>query len=53
MVEFTLDSVAIYDMHDKSMICFGEVNHQSHLYTFSKFIVKFDYDLLLKHVDDK
>jgi hypothetical protein len=37
-VEFTLDSVTICDMCDNSTIVVGEVNHQSHLYTFSKFI---------------
>jgi hypothetical protein len=51
-VEFTPDSVTISDMHDNSMIVVGEVNHQSHLYTFSKFIAKYDSDLLLTHVDD-
>jgi hypothetical protein len=50
-VDFTLDSITIYDIHDNSMIVVGEVNHQSHLYTFSKFIAKSDYDLLM-HVDD-
>jgi hypothetical protein len=51
-VEFTLDSVTIYDMHDNSKIVVGEVNHQSQLYTFSKFIAKSDSTLLLTHVDD-
>jgi hypothetical protein len=51
-VEFTPDSVTISDMHDNSMIVVGEVNHQSRLYTFSKFIAKSDYSLLLMHVDD-
>jgi hypothetical protein len=51
-VEFTPDSVTIYDIHYNSMIVVGEVNHQSHLYTFSKFIDKYDYALLLTHIDD-
>jgi hypothetical protein len=51
-VEFTPNSVTIYDMHDNSKIVVGEVNHQSHLYTFSKFIAKSDSSLLLMHVDN-
>jgi hypothetical protein len=51
-VEFTHDYVTIYDMHDNSKIVVGEVNHQSHLYTFSRFIDKFDFDLLLTHGDN-
>jgi hypothetical protein len=46
-VEFTPDSITISDMHDNSMIVVGEVNHQSRLYTFSKFIAKSDSALLL------
>jgi hypothetical protein len=49
MVEFTPNLVTKYDMHDNSKIVVGELNHQSHLYTFSKFIVKSDYVLLLTH----
>jgi hypothetical protein len=51
-VEFTLDSITISDIHDNSTIFFGEVNHQYHLYTFSKFIAKYDSYLLMMHVDD-
>jgi hypothetical protein len=51
-VEFTHDFVTIYDMRDNSTIVVVEVNHQSCLYTFSKFIVKYDFVLLLMHVDD-
>jgi hypothetical protein len=51
-VEFTPESITIYDIHDNSTIVLGESNHQSHLYTFNKFIAKFDFDLLLTHVDD-
>jgi hypothetical protein len=51
-VEFTLDSVTIFDMHDNSKIVVGEVNHQYCLYTFSKFISKCNSNLLLIHVDD-
>jgi hypothetical protein len=51
-VEFTPNSVTISNIHDNSTIVVGEVNHQSHLYTFIKFIFKYDYNLLLTHVDD-
>jgi hypothetical protein len=51
-VEFTPDSVTIYDIHDNSTIVVGEVNDHSHLYTFSKFIAKSDSSLLLTHPDD-
>jgi hypothetical protein len=51
-VEFTLDFVTIFDMHDNSTIVVSEVNHQSHFYTFNKFIVKYDSSLLMMHVDD-
>jgi hypothetical protein len=37
---------------ENSKIVVGEVNHQSRLYTFSKFIAKFDYALLLTHTND-
>jgi hypothetical protein len=39
-------------MHDNSMIFVGEVNYQSNLYTFSTFTAKYDFYLLLMHVDD-
>jgi hypothetical protein len=51
-VEFTLDFVTISDIHDNYTIVVGEVNHQSRLYTFSKFIAKSDFALLLTHVHD-
>jgi len=51
-VDFTPDSVTIYDIHDKFTIIVGEVNHEYHLYTFSKVIAKSDFSLLLTHVDD-
>jgi hypothetical protein len=51
-VEFTPNSIAISDMHDNSTIVFGEVNHQSCLYIFFKFIAKFYYALLLTPLDD-
>jgi hypothetical protein len=50
-VEFTPKSVSIFDMQDNSRIVVGEVNHQSWLYTFSKFIEP-DSCVLLMHVDD-
>jgi len=39
-------------MRDNSTIVVGEVNHQYRLYTFNKFIAKFDSALLLMHVDN-
>jgi hypothetical protein len=48
-VEFTPGFMTIYDMHDNSKIVVGEVNHQSRLYTFSKFIAKYEPALLLTH----
>ena len=38
-------------MNDNSMIVVGEVNHQSRLYNFNKFIAKSDSSLLLTHDD--
>ena len=52
-VEFTPDSVMIYDMQDNSKIVVGKVNHQSHLYTFSDFVAKSDSTLLLTHANDE
>jgi hypothetical protein len=51
-VESPLDSMTIYDMHDNSKTIVGEVNQQSRLYTFSKFIAKYEPALLLTHFDD-
>jgi hypothetical protein len=51
-VEFTPNFMTIYDMHDNSNIVIGEVNYQSHLYTFFEFIAKYEPTLLLTHVDD-
>jgi hypothetical protein len=48
---FTPDAVDIYDMQTNSRVATGEVNHQSRLYTFSKFIEQ-DFALLLTHVDE-
>jgi hypothetical protein len=48
---FTPNSVDIYDMQTNSRVSTGEVNHQSILYTFSKFIEP-DSALLLTHVDE-
>jgi hypothetical protein len=50
-VIFTPDAVDIYDMQTNSRVSTGEVNHQSRLYTFSKFIEP-NYALLLTHVDE-
>jgi hypothetical protein len=51
MVEFTPDSVSIFDMQENSKIVVREVNHQSWLYTFTKFIEP-DSSVLLTHADD-
>jgi hypothetical protein len=47
---FTPNEVDIYDMKTNSRVSTGEVNHQSRLYTFYKFIEP-DSSLLLTHVD--
>jgi hypothetical protein len=51
-VIFTLDVVDIYDMKTNSMVSTGEVNHQSRIYTFSKFIESI-LTLLLTHADER
>jgi hypothetical protein len=48
---FTHVAVDIYDIKTNSRFSTCEVNHQSRLYTFSKFIEP-DYALLLTHVDE-
>jgi hypothetical protein len=48
---FTPNSLDIYDMKTNSRVSIGEVNHQSRLYTFSKFIEP-DSALLLTHADE-
>jgi len=50
-VDFTLDSMSIFDMQEKSKIYMREVNHQSQLYNFSNFIEPDSY-VLLMHVED-
>jgi hypothetical protein len=37
MIEFTSDLVSIIDMHENSIIAFGEVDHKSRLYKFTNF----------------
>jgi hypothetical protein len=49
-VIFIPNSMDIYDMQTNSRVATGEVNHQSRLYTFSKFI-ELDSALLLTHAD--
>jgi len=49
---FTLDALDIYDMQTNSTVSTGEVNHQSRMYTFSKFI-ELDFALLLTHDDER
>jgi hypothetical protein len=51
-VIFTHDAVDIYDMQTNSRVATGEVNHQSRLHTFSKFIEP-DYALLLTHANER
>jgi hypothetical protein len=48
-VIFTLDEMDIYEMQTNSRVDTGEVNDQSRLYTFSKFIEP-DSALVLTHV---
>jgi hypothetical protein len=48
---FTHDAMDIYDIQTNSRVSTSEVNHQSRLYTFSKFIEP-DFALLLTHVDE-
>jgi hypothetical protein len=50
-VIFTQNSIYIYDMKTNSKVSTDEVNHQSRLYTFSKFIEP-DSALLLTHADE-
>eukprot|EP00253_Pinus_taeda_P017894 PITA_17894 len=50
-VEFILDAVNIYDLHNNFKIATGEVNNEARLYTFSKFIES-ESSLLLTHADD-
>jgi hypothetical protein len=51
MVEFTSDSMSIFNMQDNCKIVVGEVNHKYQLYTFTKFI-ELDSSIRLTHVDD-
>jgi hypothetical protein len=48
---FIANAVNIYDMKTNSKVVIGEANHQSRLYTFSKFIEP-DSALLLTHADE-
>jgi hypothetical protein len=48
---FTPNFLDIYDMQTNSRVTTGKVNHQSRLYTFSKFIEP-DSALLLTHADE-
>jgi hypothetical protein len=48
---FTHDAMDISNMQTNSRVSIDEVNHQSRLYTFSKFIEP-DYALLLTHADE-
>jgi hypothetical protein len=50
-VIFTPNVVEIYDMQINSRVATSVLNHQSRLYTFSKFIEP-DFALLLTHVDE-
>jgi hypothetical protein len=51
-VIFTPDVVDIYDMQTNSRVSICEVNHQSRIYTFSKFIEP-NFALLLTHADER
>jgi hypothetical protein len=50
-VQFTPNSMSIIDMQSNSKVVIGEVNHQSRLYIFYKFI-EHDSSVLLTHVDN-
>jgi hypothetical protein len=50
-VEFTPDSVSMFNMQDNSKIVVREVNNQYWLYSFTKFIEP-NSSILLMHVDD-
>jgi hypothetical protein len=50
-VIFTHDAMDIYDMQTNSRVATGELNHQSRLYTFSKFIEP-NSALLLTHANE-
>ena len=52
-VEFTPDSVSIYDMQTNLKIASGKVNDQSRLYTFSDFVPQSDSILLLTHANEE
>jgi hypothetical protein len=52
-LEFTPDSVIIFDLSYGSKIVVGEVNHLSRLYTLSHFTHKYDYVSLLTHTNEK
>lgn len=52
-VEFTPDSISIFDIEDNSKIVVGKANHQSHVYTFTDFVAKSDSTLLLTHANDE
>ena len=52
-VEFTPDSVSIYDMQTNLKIASGKVNDQSHLYTFSNCVPQLDSILLLTHANEE
>lgn len=51
-VEFTLDTVNIFDIQNNSKVATGEVNDKSRLYTFYEFIEP-NFALLLTHADDR
>jgi hypothetical protein len=48
---FAPNAMDIYDMQTNFRVATGEVNHQSRLYTFSKFIEQ-DYALVLTHANE-
>ena len=52
-VEFTLDSLRIYDMQINLKIASGKVNDQSRLYTFFDFVPQLDSIFLLTHANEE
>jgi hypothetical protein len=52
-LEFTSNSVIIFDLLDGSKIVICEVNHYSRLYTFSHFTHKSNYVYIIKHANEE
>jgi len=51
-VDFTLDSLVISEISNRSKVAVGVVDHPSRLYDFSHFIPKYPSYVLLLHVNE-